>query len=100
MIKVTKEVITTCAENLLFKISDQERDETLEEFDAILTQMDFLSKIKNIDSSKSMTFPVSEIQYELRDDNPVEPVPAKVELEMVPSKLGNQVKIPKVIGGE
>jgi Asp-tRNA(Asn)/Glu-tRNA(Gln) amidotransferase C subunit len=98
MIKPTSEIIDECAANLLFKISPAERDLTLEEFGAILTQMSFLGKIPDIDEAEPLTFPVPDVQYILRPDTPCQPMEASEELKMVPSRLGNQVKIPKVIG--
>ncbi|MCI2068024.1 MAG: hypothetical protein LKJ88_00395 [Bacilli bacterium] len=98
MIKVTKEVIDVCANNLLFEISPEERDTTLSEFDAIATQMSFLGKIKDIDKAEPLTFPVPDAQYIMREDIPVKPMDANEELKMVPSRLGNQVRLPKVVG--
>jgi aspartyl/glutamyl-tRNA(Asn/Gln) amidotransferase C subunit len=98
MIKVTADVIDECATNLLFKISPEERDVTLEEFDAILTQMSFLGKIADIDKAEPLTFPVKDVHYELREDTPVQPMPAEEELKMAPSRLGNQIRLPKVVG--
>lgn len=99
MIKVTGDVITTCADNLLFRITEEEKKTTLDEFDAILKQMSFIGDIRDIDKAEPMTFPVSDIHYELRDDDPAEPMDVNEELKMVPSRLGNQVKLPKVVGG-
>jgi aspartyl/glutamyl-tRNA(Asn/Gln) amidotransferase C subunit len=98
MIKVTEDVISECAANLLFNISDDERKLTLEEFDAIITQMSFLGKIKDIDEAEPLTFPVDDVQYVLRDDTPVTPMDVQEELKMVPNRLGNQVRLPKVVG--
>lgn len=98
MIKVTDEIIDECASNLLFKITPEEREMTLDEFDAIVTQMSFLGHIPNIDDAEPLTFPVKDVQYILRDDTPCEPMDVNEELKMVPSRLGNQVRLPKVVG--
>lgn len=98
MIKITKKVIDTSAKNLLFKLTDVELDETIKEFDAILSQMSFIGHIKNIDEVEPMTFPIEEIHTQMREDVAVEPLDVEEELKMVPSRLGNQVRLPKVVG--
>jgi aspartyl/glutamyl-tRNA(Asn/Gln) amidotransferase C subunit len=98
MTKITKDVINECATNLMFKITDEELNTTLDEFDSIIKQMSFLANIKDIDKVEPMTFPTDEIHTYLRDDVPCESMPVEEELKMVPSRLGNQVKLPKVVG--
>jgi len=98
MIKITKKVIDTSAKNLLFKLTDAELDETMSEFDAILSQMSFIGNIKDIDKAKPMTFPISETQEKMREDIATTPLDVEEELKMVPSRLGNQVRLPKVVG--
>lgn len=98
MIKVDSKVIDVCAENLLFKIVPEENQLTLDEFDAILTQMSYLGKIEGIDQAEPMTFPFADEQTILRDDVPCQPLDVNEELKMVPSRLGNQVRLPKVVG--
>lgn len=98
MIKITKKVIDTSAKNLLFKLTEKELDDTIREFDAILSQMSFIGHIKDIDKAEPMTFPIGETQTKMREDIAVEPLDVEEELKMVPSRLGNQVKLPKVVG--
>lgn len=98
MIKITKEVIQECAKNLLFDITEEELNNTIDEFDSILKQMSYLGELKNIDNVEPLTFPIDEIHSYLREDIPSTPVDVNEELKMVPSRLGNQVKLPKVVG--
>ena len=98
MIKITKQVIDTSAKNLLFKLTEKELNDTMVEFDAILSQMSFIGHIKNIDLAEPMTFPVEEIQSTMREDIPAIPLDVEEELKMAPSRLGNQVRLPKVVG--
>ncbi len=98
MIKITKDVINECATNLMFKISEEELNNTLDEFDSIVKQMSFLAAIKDIDNVEPMTFPIDEIHTYLREDVPCKSMDVEEELKMVPSRLGNQVKLPKVVG--
>ncbi len=98
MTKVTPAVIDECAQNLLFKITPEENKTTMNEFDAIITQMSYLGNIPNIDNAEPLTFPVKDVQYVLRDDVPCTPMDVNEELKMAPSRLGNQIRLPKVVG--
>ncbi len=98
MIKVTKEVIDLCAENLLFKLNPGQTDLIYEEFNTIMAQIDFLKGIDGVDEADPMTFPYSEHQKFLRKDKPAKPFKTEVELANCNTKLGNQVKLPKVVG--
>jgi aspartyl/glutamyl-tRNA(Asn/Gln) amidotransferase C subunit len=98
MIKITKQVIDTSAKNLLFKLTEKELNDTMVEFDAILSQMSFIGHIENIDIVEPMTFPIEEIQSAMREDIPATPLDVEEELKMAPSRLGNQVRLPKVVG--
>ncbi len=98
MTKITKEVINECATNLMFNITDEELNTTIDEFDSIIKQMSFLANINDIDTIEPMTFPIDEIHSYLREDIPCESMNVEETLKMVPSRLGNQVKLPKVVG--
>jgi len=98
MIDITKDVIKECASNMMFDITEEELNHTLEEFDSILIQMSYLSKLNGIDIVEPLTFPIDEIHTYLREDEPCEPVNVELEMKMAPSKMGNQVKLPKVVG--
>ena len=60
--------------------------------------MDFLGQIKGIDDVEPMTFPYKNHQLTLDEDIPATPVEADIELSNTKNRLGNQVKIPKVLG--
>jgi aspartyl/glutamyl-tRNA(Asn/Gln) amidotransferase C subunit len=100
MIKVTKEVIDFCAENLLFKLNPGQTDLIYEEFNTIMAQIDFLKGIPGVDDADPMTFPYSEHQKFLRKDKPVKPIKAEVELSNSNTRIGNQIKLPKVVGNK
>ena len=93
MTKITKSVIEECASNLLFDLGENQ-----EEFSSILAQMDFLGQIKGIDDVEPMTFPIKSHQVIMREDEPSTPLPAEEALKNTNNRLGNQVKIPKVVG--
>ena len=94
MTKITKSVIEECASNLLFDLAELIE----EEFSSILAQMDFLGQIKGIDDVEPMTFPIKSHQVIMREDEPSTPLPAEEALKNTNNRLGNQVKIPKVVG--
>ncbi len=100
MIKVTKEVIDLCADNLLFKLSPGQTDLIYDEFNTILAQIDFLKGIPGVDEAEPMTFPYREHQKLLRKDKPSKPVKAEIELSNCNTKIGNQIKLPKVVGNK
>ena len=100
MIKVTKQIIETCADNLMFDLNPGQADLIFEEFNTVLAQIDFLSKIHHVDEVDPMTFPYSEHQKLLREDKPAKPIKAEDALKNCRSKLGTQVKLPKVVGNK
>ena len=100
MIKVTKEVIEQCAENMMFKLNPGQAELIYEEFSTVLAQIDFLSSIPGVDDAEEMTFPYSEHQKILRADKPSKPLKPADALKNCNSKLGTQVRLPKVVGNK
>ncbi len=100
MIKIDLDVINSCAKNLKFNLSDGQDKLILEEFDTVLAQINFLKSIKGVDQQLEMTFPYKEHQVKLRDDVPVKPFKTQDILKNSNSKIGNQIKLPKVVGNE
>ncbi|MFA6830616.1 MAG: hypothetical protein WCR67_07970 [Bacilli bacterium] len=100
MIKVTKDVINVCAKNLMFSLSEGQDEVIYSEFDTVLAQIDFLKSIKGVDEADPMTFPYREHQKLLREDKPVKPLATKDALKNSNTKLGSQVKLPKVVGND
>lgn len=100
MIKVTKEIIDLCADNLLFKLNPGQCDLIYDEFNTIMAQIDFLKGIDGVDDANEMTFPYNEHQKILRKDKPIKPLKAEIELSNCNSKIGNQIKLPKVVGNK
>lgn len=98
MIKVTLDVINSCASNLKFKLSEGQDKIILDEFNTVLAQIDFLKSIKGVDLQKEMTFPYKDHQKKMRDDKPVKPYKSADILKNSNTKIGNQIKLPKVVG--
>lgn len=100
MIKVTLDVINECARNLKFNLSEGQDKLILSEFDTVLAQVNFLKSIKGVDDEKEMTFPYKDHQKKMREDKPVKPCKTVDILKNSNTKIGNQIKLPKVVGNE
>lgn len=98
MIKITNDLLLECAHNLKFDVDIEQADLLKDEFVAIAAQMEYLAAIHGIDEVEPLTFPLSEHQTRLFADEPEEPVAAEVQLSNTSNKLGNQIRIPKVLG--
>ena len=98
MPKITKETIDECASNMMFKISEEENEMILQEFDAILAQMDFLSKIPGIDEVTPLTFTNDTINTYLREDVPGECLKQEEALKNAKDVVDGQIRLPKVVG--
>ena len=97
MTKITKETIDECASNMMFKISEEENEMILQEFDAILAQMDFLSKLPGIDEVTPLTFTNDTINTYLREDVPSPPLDKEDAIKNAQNKQEGQIKLPKVV---
>lgn len=97
--KVSKDVIEECAHNLMFELGEGQADLIAEEFDTVMDQIDFLSKIPGIDDAQPMTFPYKLHRSEdfLRDDVPQKPLKPEEALANSRTRLGNQIRVPRVV---
>ncbi|MFA6625155.1 MAG: hypothetical protein WCS80_05280 [Bacilli bacterium] len=100
MIKVTKDVIELCAKNLMFELGEGQAELIYDEFTTVLAQIDFLKSIPGVDDEEPMTFPYSEHQKILREDKPSKPCKAEDELSNCHTRIGDQIKLPKVVGNK
>jgi Asp-tRNA(Asn)/Glu-tRNA(Gln) amidotransferase C subunit len=100
MIEVTRNVIDICAENLMFRLNPGQADLIAQEFSTVLAQIAFLASIPNVDAAEPMTFPYHEHQKILRDDKPVKPLLPSETLANCHTRLGDQIKLPKVVGNQ
>ncbi|MCI7220591.1 MAG: hypothetical protein SPK64_02405 [Candidatus Enterosoma sp.] len=100
MIKVTLDVINKCASSLKFRLSEGQDKLILSDFDTVLAQIDYLKSIPGVDQMQEMTFPYKDHQHKMREDKPVKPVKTTDLLKNSNTKIGNQIKLPKVVGNE
>ena len=98
MKKVTKEVLNEAANKLMFKLSDEEIDFLLSEFEIIVKQMELIGKIPGVDDVTPMTFPFDVSNSYLREDVAKEPVNRDELLKNASEVVDNQIRLPKVVG--
>ena len=98
MKKVTKEVLDESANKLMFKLSDEEVNRLLKEFDIILKHMELIGKIPGVDEATPMTFPFDVSNSYLREDVATEPVKKDELLKNASDVVDGQIRLPKVVG--
>ena len=92
-----KETLKMLANKLMFTMEDSEYDTLLEEFDAMIKQMDLIGKIEGIDELEPMSYPFPLEDVCLREDEVVDELEIDEILANSGSTLYNQVKLPKVV---
>lgn len=97
---ITKEKLKKYASKLMFDMKDEEYETLLKEFDVILKQMDLIGEIDELSSAEPMTFPFVTYDTTLREDVPKESLSKDEILKNAKQTLNDQVKVPKVVGGE
>lgn len=98
MKKVTKDVLKTVANNLMFDMSDSQYETLLEEFSIITKQMELVGKIPGISEVEPMTFPYATNSTYLREDEVNEPLERDEALKNAKDVVDGQVRLPKVVG--
>ena len=95
---VNKKMLKDIANKLMFDMEDSQYDTLMEEFDAILKQMDLISQIPNIDDVEPMVFPYEVTTTFLREDVASEPISREEALKNAKDVVDGQVRLPKVVG--
>lgn len=94
---ITKDLLKSYANKLMFDMEDSEYETLEKEFDVILKQMDLIDEIEEIKGVKPMTFPFELESVELRDDSLVRVVDFLDALGNAKDIKGREVKVPKVV---
>lgn len=95
---IEKEKLKKYANLLMFDMAEEEYTTLQEEFDIILKQMDFISKIPNISEVEPMTFPfLREEGSVLREDEVSDYLTVGEVLSNSKYQVNDQVKVPKVV---
>lgn len=94
---INKEVLKEAAKLLMFEMEEKQYDTLLKEFEITLQQMELIKKIKGVDEVEPLVYPYDIEVNTLREDVPSDTLTAEDALKNAGSKLGGQVKLPKVI---
>lgn len=94
---IEKEKLKSYANKLMFDMEEKEYTTLQEEFEVILKQMELIGKIPNIEKVEPMTFPFSNTDARLREDEVGDYLTVGEVLENAKHQVNDQVKIPKVV---
>ncbi len=100
MKKITRENIQDYALKLMFKMKDDEFDSFEKEFETILKQMELIGQIEGISDVEPLVFPFKLEDVKLREDKIDSTLTAKDALKNAKEVVYDEVKVPKVVGGE
>lgn len=98
MLKYDLGIIKTCANNLMFEMSDEQYQVLLKEFDVITKQMELLGKIEGLNDVEPMTFPYAVHTSYLREDKAEISLSKDEVLKNAKDVVDGQIKLPKVVG--
>ena len=93
---VTKEVLKTTANKLMFDMSDEQFDQLVSEFDILIKQMNLIGEIDGVDTADPMTFPFDVTNDYLREDVATAPE-NKEEILKYSAVVDGQIRLPKVV---
>ena len=94
---VTKEVLKTTANKLMFDMSDEQYDNLVKEFDILSKQMELIGEIDGVDAAEPMTFPYDVTNDYLREDVAAAPESRDEILRNASDVVDGQVRLPKVV---
>jgi len=94
---VTKEVLKTTANKLMFDMSDEQYENLVDEFSILMKQMELIGEIEGVDNVEPMTFPFDVTNSFLREDEPEKPVDRDEVLKNAHDVVDGQIRLPKVV---
>jgi len=95
---VSKEILETTAEKLMFKMSEEQYQTLLSEFEVIQKQMAFIGEIPGVDEAEPMTFPFNVENTFLREDVAKANLTREEALKNAKDVVEGQIRLPKVVG--
>lgn len=98
MKEVNFEVLQEAANKLMFKLSKEETERLLKEFETIIKQMEIIGKIKGVDDVEPMTFPFDVTNDFLREDVATAQLDREEALKNAKDIVDGQIRLPKVVG--
>lgn len=97
MKQVTRLNLIEAADRTMLKLSEEEIEILLQEFDVFLTQLDIMGRIEGIDDVIPMTFPYDIVTTEMREDVACNSISKEEALKNASKVSNDQIVIPKVI---
>ena len=94
---VTKEVLKTTANKLMFDMTDEQYDQLVSEFDILIKQMNLIGEIDGVDTAEPMTFPFDVTNDYLREDVATAPDKKEEILKNSAYVVDGQIRLPKVV---
>lgn len=94
---VNKLMLKEIANKLMFDMEDSQYETLLNEFDAILKQLDLISELPGVDDIEPMTFPFDVSTTYLREDVAENSLSQEEVVKNAHDVLDGQIRIPKVI---
>lgn len=98
MAKFTSEMVDDYAEKLLIGLTKEENKMVLDEFEIIDKNIDIINEIEGIEKVEPMSWCLDDFTYELREDVVEESIPIEELLQNCGDYVGNEVRVPKVVG--
>lgn len=94
---VTKDVLKSTANKLMFDMSDEQYDQLVGEFDILIKQMNLIGEIEGVDTAEPMTFPFDVTNDYLREDVATLPENKDEVLRNAADVVDGQIRLPKVV---
>lgn len=94
---VTKDVLKSTANKLMFDMSDEQYDQLVGEFDILIKQMNLIGEIEGVDTVEPMTFPFDVTNDYLREDVATLPENKDEVLRNAADVVDGQIRLPKVV---
>ena len=91
------EILKQAAHGLLFDMSEEQYQTLMSEFDIVVAQMKIIGENKELDKAEQMVFPFEVSTSVMREDVPCEPLTREEAIRNANSKIGGQIKLPKVV---
>ncbi len=100
MTKFTREMVDDYADKLLIGLTDEENQMVLDEFEIIDKNIDIINRIDGIENVEPMSWCLDDFEYNLREDVVEESIPIEELLQNCDDYVGNEIRVPKVVGND
>ena len=97
MKRADKQTLQLCAEKLMFRLSDEELNDLLSEFNEVIEQMEVIATIDGVDDASPMSFPFDVTSSYLREDVANTPISKDEALKNCKDVVKGNVRVPRVV---